>query len=262
MTTSSVGNRFLFAGAILLPEASLYDMRNRVYFPRWGRFLQTDPIGFQGDASNLYRYCGNDPVDKSDPEGLYETPLGGWDVINGGKPASYYIDAYHAQTQNQPAGNITIALESPAEGKKGQLNVENKPMRFVPTHLANDGKTVLPSSQNHSGGDDEYQFSDAQGHRRSGVGLTVLEKLKTVKGEDVGKVQKIQAPLQNNGIFPDHVGSDRRPSSVDNGRISVAHQTFEVRQANGQLIPVSTVMGHSVRFINGQVVPYVWVIKP
>jgi RHS repeat-associated protein len=70
ITASSVGNRFLFAGAILLPETSLYDMRNRVYFPRWGRFLQTDPIGFKGDPSNLYRYCGNDPVDRTDPTGL------------------------------------------------------------------------------------------------------------------------------------------------------------------------------------------------
>ena len=74
----------------------LYDMRNRMYYPRWGRFLQTDPIGFQiqgaqltseqkafylaGAAApeafastelNLYRYCGDDPVNKSDPLGLY-----------------------------------------------------------------------------------------------------------------------------------------------------------------------------------------------
>jgi RHS repeat-associated protein len=76
MTSSSVGNRFLFAGTILLPEANLYDMRNRMYFPRWGRFLQTDPIGFQGDASNLYRYCHNDPEDFSDPMGTYAQGLG------------------------------------------------------------------------------------------------------------------------------------------------------------------------------------------
>jgi RHS repeat-associated protein len=51
--------------------------------PELGRFLQTDPIGFGGDASNLYRYCHNDPEDFGDPMGLYETPLGGWDVISG-----------------------------------------------------------------------------------------------------------------------------------------------------------------------------------
>ena len=35
-----------------------------------GRFLQADPSGFNGDASNLYRYCGNNPLMHSDPAGL------------------------------------------------------------------------------------------------------------------------------------------------------------------------------------------------
>jgi uncharacterized protein RhaS with RHS repeats len=38
--------------------------------PELGRFLQPDPIGFKGDASNLYRYCGNDWANKTDPLGL------------------------------------------------------------------------------------------------------------------------------------------------------------------------------------------------
>jgi uncharacterized protein RhaS with RHS repeats len=49
-------------------------MRNRFYSPTFNRFLQTDPIGFKGDAANLYRYCGNDPVDRSDPMGLASSP--------------------------------------------------------------------------------------------------------------------------------------------------------------------------------------------
>jgi hypothetical protein len=32
--------------------------------------LQPDPIGFKGDASNLYRYCGNDWANRTDPMGL------------------------------------------------------------------------------------------------------------------------------------------------------------------------------------------------
>jgi hypothetical protein len=31
--------------------------------------LQGDPIGFGGDATNLYRYCGNNPLTRSDPTG-------------------------------------------------------------------------------------------------------------------------------------------------------------------------------------------------
>ena len=67
---SAYDTRFLFAGSQYLPETGLYDMRNRFYSPTLNRFLQTDPIGFAGDALNLYRYCGDDPVDRSDPMGL------------------------------------------------------------------------------------------------------------------------------------------------------------------------------------------------
>ncbi len=31
--------------------------------------MQKDPIGFGGGDSNLYRYVGNDPVNRIDPEG-------------------------------------------------------------------------------------------------------------------------------------------------------------------------------------------------
>ena len=41
--------------------------------PDIGRFLQPDPIGFKGDASNLYRYCSNDWGSKADPMGLQGT---------------------------------------------------------------------------------------------------------------------------------------------------------------------------------------------
>ncbi len=42
--------------------------------PDLGRFLQPDPIGFKGDASNLYRYCGNDWANRTDPMGLDGDP--------------------------------------------------------------------------------------------------------------------------------------------------------------------------------------------
>jgi RHS repeat-associated protein len=67
---SGYGVNDLYAGERWVGELRLYDLRNRFLSPELGRFLQPDPIGFQGDTSNLYRYCGNDPVDRSDPTGL------------------------------------------------------------------------------------------------------------------------------------------------------------------------------------------------
>jgi RHS repeat-associated protein len=62
--------RHLFTGQQWYSELGLYDLRNRFYSPDLGRFLQPDPIGFAGDPSNIYRYVGNNPVNRSDPSGL------------------------------------------------------------------------------------------------------------------------------------------------------------------------------------------------
>jgi RHS repeat-associated protein len=51
---SGYGVNDLFAGERWIGELALYDLRNRFMSPELGRFLQADPIGFKGDASNLY----------------------------------------------------------------------------------------------------------------------------------------------------------------------------------------------------------------
>jgi RHS repeat-associated protein len=67
---STVGNRFLFAGREWLSDLKIYDFRNRMYQPELGRFLQPDPKHFGAGDYNLYRYCHNDPVNKTDPTGM------------------------------------------------------------------------------------------------------------------------------------------------------------------------------------------------
>jgi RHS repeat-associated protein len=69
-TWSAYGNRLMFTGREYFPELGLYDFRNRFYYPAIGRFLQSDPIGFDADDANIFRYCGGDPVNGSDPLGL------------------------------------------------------------------------------------------------------------------------------------------------------------------------------------------------
>ena len=69
LNSSTYGVKDLFTGQRWIPELGLYDDRNRFMSPDLGRFLQPDPIGFKGDSSNLYRYCGNDWANKTDPMG-------------------------------------------------------------------------------------------------------------------------------------------------------------------------------------------------
>ncbi len=68
--TVGVGIDFGYAGRPFETRTGLSDNRGRWYEPATGRFITEDPSGLRGGDANLFRYVGNDPLDKVDPSGL------------------------------------------------------------------------------------------------------------------------------------------------------------------------------------------------
>jgi RHS repeat-associated protein len=93
LTTSAIGNPYLFTGQSYDPESGNYYYRARYYAPDLGRFLGQDPLGFAAGDYNLYRYVANNPATYGDPTGQ-AIPLIIAGVLLAVKIADYAWTAY------------------------------------------------------------------------------------------------------------------------------------------------------------------------
>jgi len=137
------GNRFLFTGREWLKELRIYDYRARQYQPELGRFLQPDPKEFAAGDYNIYRYCHNDPVNKSDPFGLLEADHEDKELA---KP-TLVEDRYRPVT----GSNIPIHIRVFHSGNWNDRKVANHATTGLKAQTGKGGLTKPSGSSNVSG---------------------------------------------------------------------------------------------------------------
>jgi RHS repeat-associated protein len=86
-------------------DTGLVLMGHRLYDSRIGRFLTQDPAGA---GNNWYAYADNDPVDNTDPEGLWVPQNGEWSV-NGGAMSDATSAMGQADAMDQQADRFIEA---------------------------------------------------------------------------------------------------------------------------------------------------------
>ena len=94
---------FRYTGQVALAAVNLYYYKARMYDSALGRFLQTDPIGYDS-GTNLYAYVDNNPINMRDPTGR-ETL-----IVDGRRIDPNWDEVFQGDVANALQGNSVPLL--------------------------------------------------------------------------------------------------------------------------------------------------------
>jgi RHS repeat-associated protein len=170
---SGVGVGFGYTGRPIDEKTGLSDYRARWYDANVGRFINEDPSGFAGGDTNLFRYVGNDPLDRVDPSGLTSkwagyggkgsVPAAGWGAYGtGGLMSVSEFGRLSGSLGSQPSSeNAAPKSSSQFMASATQLFMQHftgKP--GVHDLYSEKGFPVSARSVDSSGATREYKFAD------------------------------------------------------------------------------------------------------
>ncbi|MBM9538730.1 RHS repeat-associated core domain-containing protein [Desulfobulbus alkaliphilus] len=148
-------NLFRYPGQILDPESGLHYNWHRYYDPRTGRYITPDPIGLAG-GMNLYAYVDNDPVNATDPMGLYRDIAGGFGVTFGIISLSVTVTTDRCCDENNNKRLRTLQVFSGG----WELGLGLKGSGGASATLSDNQSTIKKCSSNY---DDSGYYSDDSG---------------------------------------------------------------------------------------------------